>query len=134
MLQARATGALIGLFGLGAFAVIAWYVAGTGQRVWLVAALISTVAAPFAYWAFDHIRADLRSGRVVPVTGPAIIMSESEDEDDHWLWVDHRGRRIRVPFAAGGIVRQGGDVTAFYTQFSRMLVNLAPAVPDDKPA
>ena len=66
-LRARATGALIGLFGTSTFAVIAWLVAITGERVWLAVALIATVAAPIAFWAFDRIWADLRTGLVVPV-------------------------------------------------------------------
>ncbi|HXN90252.1 MAG TPA: hypothetical protein VN906_02090 [Candidatus Sulfotelmatobacter sp.] len=130
MLRARATGALLGLFGTGAFAVSAWWVAMTGgARVWLAIALIATVAAPIVFWAFDLIRADLRSGRVVEVTDQAIVTAE--DQEDHVLWVRLRGHRIRVPFAAAGIVRQSGDVTAYYTLWSKTLVNLAPAISDE---
>jgi hypothetical protein len=57
MLRARAAGALVGLFGTSPFAVIAWWVALSGARVWIAVALIGTVAAPIAYWAFDRIRA-----------------------------------------------------------------------------
>lgn len=129
ILRARATGALIGFIGTSVFAGIAWGVAITGPRVWFAAAFIATVAAPVAFWAFGRIRADLHSGRVVEVTGQPVVTAE--DDDDGLLWIKLRGRRIRVPFAAAGIVRQPGDVTAYYTPWSKMLVNLAPSIPTD---
>jgi hypothetical protein len=126
MMRARATGALVGLLGTSVFAVIAWWVAVTGSRVWLAAALIATVAAPLAFWAFNRIWSDLRSGRVIEVTGQPVVTDE--DEDERIVWVRLQGHRIPVPFAASGILHQPGSVTAYYTQWSKMLVNLAPAV------
>jgi hypothetical protein len=125
-LRARATGAVIGLFGTSTFAAIAWWIAVNGARIWLAVALIATVAAPFAFWALGRIWADLRSGLVVTVTGIAVVTFE--DEENHKIWGRLQGHRFSIPFAAAGILREPGRVTAYYTERSRMLVNLAPAL------
>jgi hypothetical protein len=128
MLRARATGALIGLFGTSMFAAIAWWIAATQARVWVAVALIATVAAPLAFWAFERIWADLRNGLVISVTGLPVVTLE--DEENRKIGGRLRGHRFSVPFAAAGILQQPGEVTAYYTECSWMLVNMAPAIPE----
>jgi hypothetical protein len=98
----------------------------SGPRILLTAAVIGTVAAPFAFWAFNRIREDLRSGRVVEVRGMLVVTFV--DEEDGPIWGRLQGRRVRLPLAMRGIIDEPGDVTAYYTTPSWMLVNLAPAV------
>jgi hypothetical protein len=106
--------------------LIAWWLALAGaNRLLAVAAVIATVAAPVALWAFDRIRSDLRSGRVIRVTGIPVIEAEADDESPYRVSLN--GRQLRVPASAGDILRQPGQTTAFYTPWSAMLVNLAPA-------
>jgi hypothetical protein len=124
-LRARATGALIGFFATSVLVPIAWWVAMTGPKIWIVAALIATVAAPVSLWALDRIRADLRSGRVIRVTGQPIV--GLEDEENRKVRVVLRGRRFSLPSSAASILRQPGEVTAYFTPWSGMLVNVAPA-------
>ena len=126
MLRARATGALLGFLGSAVFAVIAWWFALSGAHAsWAAATAIATVAAPLALWAFGRIRADLRSGRVIKVTGIAVVTGEADDESP--FRVRLQGRRFRVPAAVEGVLREPDEVTAFFTPLSGMLANLAPA-------
>ncbi|HEY8798659.1 MAG TPA: hypothetical protein VIO85_12425 [Candidatus Dormibacteraeota bacterium] len=127
-LRARATGALIGLIATSTFAVIAWLVAWAGPKVWIVAALIATVAAPLAFWAFDRIRADLR-GRVISVTG--VLVLKYVDDEDHRIHAEVGGRPLRLPSSMMGILDEPGQVTAYFTRWSGMLVNIAPAAADE---
>ena len=126
-LRARGTGALLACVGCGVFALVACWFALTGAGMWLVApAAIATFAAALALWAFDRIRTDLRSGQVIRVTGIAVVTAEP-DAEDSFFRVRLQGRQLRVPSGVEGVLRAPGQVTAFYTPWSGMLVNLAPA-------
>jgi hypothetical protein len=127
-LRARATGALLACVGCALFALAAWWVAlsGAAPRYLVAPAAVATFAAPLALWAFDRIRTDLRNGRVIRVTGIAVVTAEP-DAEDSFFRVRLQGRRLRVPSGVEPVLRQPGEVTAFYTEWSGMLVNLAPA-------
>src|SRR5689334_8922415 len=78
-LSARATAATLGWVGLTFFAMIAWWLVFVAETRWMAGpGIIATVVAPLALWALYRIVADLRSGRVVSVTGPAIILREGD--------------------------------------------------------
>jgi hypothetical protein len=127
-LRARATGALLAGVGCAVFALIAWWSAAlTGAPGYLVApAAIATLGAPLALWAFDRILTDLRNGQVIRVTGIAVVTAEP-DSEDNFFRVRLQGRRLRVPSGVEEVLRAPGQVTAFFTPWSGMLVNLAPA-------
>jgi hypothetical protein len=128
-LWVRATSSLLGFIATSSFAVIAWWVALTGPKVWIAVALLATIAAPIALWAFDRMRADLRGGRVIRVTGVPIV--KSVDDENHRIHLELRGRQLRLPASLIGILQQPGQVTAYFTRWSGMLVNIGPAADDD---
>lgn len=127
-LRARATGALLACAACAVFALLAGLSGALSVAPrWLVAlAAIATFSAALAFWAFDRIRTDLRNGQVIRVTGIAVVTAEP-DADDSFFRVRLQGRRLRVPSGVEGVLRSPGQVTAFYTPWSGMLVNLAPA-------
>src|SRR5260370_1700860 len=95
--------------------------------MWLVArAAIATFADAIALWAFDRIRTDLRSGKVIRVTGIAVVTAEP-DAEDSFFRVRLQGRRLRVPSGVEGVLRAPGQVTAYYTPWSGILFHLGPA-------
>jgi hypothetical protein len=128
-LWVRAAGVLIALIATSTFAVIAWLVAWAEPKVWIVAALIATVSAPLALWAFDRIQADLRGGPVISVTG--VLVLKYVDDEDHRIHAEVGGRPLRLPSSMMGILDEPGQVTAYFTRWSGMLVNIAPAAADE---
>jgi hypothetical protein len=125
-LSARATGAALGWAGTTVFAVIAWwFVLIAGMRWMAGPGLIASVAAPVALWALYLIVADLRSGEVVTVTGRAIILQEASD--DSRFRVRLEGRLLRLPITMADLLHRPGSLTAFFTPWSHMLVNLTSA-------
>jgi hypothetical protein len=125
-LSARATGAVLGWVSLTVFAMIAWWFVLVAQTRWMAGpGLIATVAAPLALWALYRIVADLRGGKVVSETGRAIILQEGDSESP--FRVQLAGRRLRLPTTLADLLHGPGNLTAFYTRWSHMLVNLTPA-------
>ncbi len=126
-LSARATGAALGWVSTTVFAMIAWwFVVVSAETRWMAGpGLIATVAAPVALWALYLIVADLRSGGVVSVTGKAIILREGDDESPFKVLLE--GRQLRVPVTLSDLLHRDARLTAFFTPWSRMLVNLIPA-------
>ena len=131
-LSARATGAALGWVSMTVFAAIAWwFVLSTGTRWMAGPGLIATIAALVALWALYLIVADLRGGGVVRVTGQAIILQEADDESPFRVRLE--GRRLRLPSTLADLLHQPGSLTAFYTPWSHLLVNVAPAEGGPKP-
>ena len=125
-LSARATGAVLGWLSLTVFAVIAWWFVLVAETRWMAGpGLIASIAAPIALWALYRIVADLRSGEVVSVTGRVTILQEG-DSESHFR-VQLGGRRMRLPITVSDLLYRPGRLTAYFTRWSDMLVNLTPA-------
>lgn len=125
-LSARATGATLGWVGMTVFAAIAWWSFFVAETRWMAGpGLIATVGAPIALWALYRIVADLRSGRVVAVTGKAIIVREGDAESKFRIRLE--GHEFRVPYYLADLLHETDTLTAFFTPRSVMLVNLTPA-------
>jgi hypothetical protein len=75
------------------------------------------------------MRADLRGGRVVRVTGVPIV--KFIDDENHRIHAELRGRQLRLPASVTSMLQQPGQVTAYFTRWSGMLVNIAPAAGDE---
>src|SRR5690348_2519120 len=96
-LSARATGATLGWMSMTFFAAIAWWPVFAAQTQWMAApGIIATVVAPLAFWALYRIVADLRSGKVISVTGTAIILREGDSESKFRVQIG--GHKVSLPF------------------------------------
>jgi hypothetical protein len=125
-LSARATGATLGWVSMTFLAVIAWWLVFAAETRWMVGpGIIATVSAPLALWALYRIVADLRSGQVVSVTGTALILREG-DHDSKFL-VQIGGHKVRLPVSLADMLHEHGRLTAYFTRWSWMLVNITPA-------
>lgn len=123
---ARATGAVLGWVSMTAFAAIAWWFVFVAETRWLaLPGLIATVVAPIALWALYLIVADMRSGAVVSETGQLVILREGDSESK--FLVRLAGRKLRLPSTLADLLHRSGSLTAFYTRWSHMLVNLTAA-------
>ena len=69
--------------------------------------------------------ADLRSGQVVSVTGTAIILREGDHESKFRVQIG--GHQVRLPLSLAGMLHEHGRLTAYFTRWSWMLVNITPA-------
>jgi hypothetical protein len=125
-LSARATGATLGLMSMTFFAVIAWWLVFAAETRWMAGpGIIATVIAPLALWALYRIVADLRSGQVVSVTATAIILQEGDHESKFRVRIG--GHKVRLPFSLADMLHQHSRLTAYFTRWSWMLVNITPA-------
>jgi len=125
-LGARATGAVLGWVSTTVFAAIAWWFVFVAETRWLaLPGLIATVVAPIALWALYLIVADMRSGAVVSETGQLVILREGDSESK--FLVRLAGRKLRLPSTLADLLHRSGSLTAFYTRWSHMLVNLTAA-------
>ncbi len=123
---ARATGAVLGWVSMTAFAAIAWWFVFVAETRWLaLPGLTATVVAPIALWALYLIVADMRSGAVVSETGQLVILREGDSESK--FLVRLAGRKLRLPSTLADLLHRSGSLTAFYTRWSHMLVNLTAA-------
>ena len=87
--------------------------------------IIATVGAPVSLWALYRIVADLRSGQVVTVTGTALILQEGDTDSKFRVQIgDHK---VRLPFTLADMLREHQRLTAYFTPWSWMLVNITPA-------
>jgi hypothetical protein len=116
--------------GLPLLVVITAVAGVTGTRVLLAVALIGALAVPVALWTLDRIRADMGNGRVIRVTGIPSVLVE-DNAEDCVVRVVLKGRRFRLPCSAASIVNQPGPISAYFTPWSGMLVNVAKASPTD---
>ena len=125
-LGARATGAVLGWVSTTVFAAIAWWFVFVAETRWLaLPGLIATVVAPIALWALYLIVADMRSGAVVSETGQLVILREGDSETKFLARL--AGRKLRLPSTLADLLHRSGSLTAFYTRWSHMLVNLTAA-------
>lgn len=109
-----------------AFAAIAWWFVFVAETRWLaLPGLTATVVAPIALWALYLIVADMRSGAVVSETGQLVILREGDSESK--FLVRLAGRKLRLPSTLADLLHRSGSLTAFYTRWSHMLVNLTAA-------
>ena len=125
-LSARATAATLGWVSMTFFAMIAWWLVFAAETRWMAGpGIIATVIAPLALWALYRIVADLRSGQVVSVTGTAIILQGGDHESKFRVQVG--GHQVRLPFSLADMLHEHGRLTAYFTRWSWMLVNITPA-------
>ena len=125
-LTARATGATLGWVSMTFFAAIAWWFVFGAETRWMAGpAIIATVIAPVALWALYRIVADLRSGQVVTVTGDRLILLEGDSESKFRVRID--GHQVRLPSSLADMLHEHSRLTAYFTQWSWMLVNITPA-------
>ena len=125
-LSARATAATLGWVGLTFFAMVAWWLVFVAQTRWMAGpGIIATVSAPLALWALYRIVADLRSGQVVSVTGTAIILREGDSEGKFRVQIG--AHKVRLPFSLADMLHEHNRLTAYFTRWSWMLVNVTPA-------
>ncbi len=125
-LSARATGAVLGWLSMTVLAAVAWWFVLVAETRWMaVPGLLATLAAPAALWALYLIVADLRTGAVVSETGQAVILREGDSESKFLVRV--AGRQVRLPPALADLLHRSGSLTAYYTRWSHMLVNLTAA-------
>src|SRR5438132_14258955 len=109
-----------------AFAAIAWWFVFVAETRWLsLPGLIATVVAPIALWALYLIVADMRSGAVVSETGQLVIHREGDSESK--FLVRLAGRKLRLLSTLADLLDRSGSLTAYYTRWSHMLVNLTAA-------
>ena|SRR5690348_13252839 len=125
-LSARATGATLAWVSMTVFAMIAWWLVFAAETRWMaVPGIIATVSAPVALWALYRIVADLRSGQVVSVTGMAMILQEGDLESKFRVQIG--GRQVSLPFSLADMLHEHTRLTAYFTPWSGMLVNITPA-------
>jgi len=125
-LSARATGAMLGWVSMTFFAMIAWWLVFVDETRWMAGpGIIATVSAPLALWALYRIVADLRSGQVVSVTGTAVILLEGDYESK--FRVEIGGHKVRLPTSLADMLHEHTRLTAYFTRWSWMLVNITPA-------
>ncbi len=67
----------------------------------------------------------MRGGEVVSVTGVPIILQEADDEAP--FRVRLKGHKLSLPGALEDLLYRPGTLTAFFTRWSHMLINLASA-------
>lgn len=125
-LSARATGATLGWVSMTFFAMIAWWLVFAAEMRWMAGpGMIATVSAPLALWALYRIIADLRGGEVVSVTGSAVILREGDDESKFRVQIG--GHKVSLPFSLADMLHENSRLTAYFTRWSWMLVNITPA-------
>ncbi len=125
-LSARASGATLGWVSMTFFAMIAWWLVFAGETRWMAGpGIIATVCAPVSLWALYRIVADLRGGHVVSVTGAAIILQEGDNESKFRVKIG--GHQVRLPVSLADMLHEYGRLTAYFTPWSWMLVNITPA-------
>lgn len=125
-LTARATGATLGWVSMTFFAAIAWWLVFAAETRWLAGpGIIATVGAPVGLWALYQIVADLRSGQVVTVTGHRLILQEGDSERKFRVSID--GHQVRLPSSLADMLHEHSRLTAYFTRWSWMLVNITPA-------
>ena len=125
-LTARATGATLGWVSMTFFAVIAWWFVFATETRWMAGpGIIATVTATLALLALYRLVADLRSGQVVTVTGQRVIMQEGDSESKFRVRID--GHQVRLPSSLADMLHEHSRLTAYFTRWSWMLVNITPA-------
>lgn len=125
-LTARATGATLGLVSMTFFAAIAWWFVFAAETRWMAGpGIIATVSAPLALWVLYRTVADLRSGQVVTVTGHRLILQEGDSESKFRVRID--GYHVRLPSSLADMLHEHSRLTAYFTRWSWMLVNITPA-------
>lgn len=125
-LTARATGATLGWVSMTFFAAIAWWFVLAAETRWMVVpAIIATVGAPVALWALYRIVGDLRSGQVISITGPRRILQEGDSDSKFRVQIG--GHQVRLPSSLADMLHEHRSLTAYFTRWSWMLVNVTPA-------
>jgi len=125
-LSARATGATLAWVSMTFFAMAAWWFVFAAETRWMAGpGIIATVAAPVSLWALYRIVADLRSGQVVTVTGTALILQEGDTDSKFRVQIG--AHKVRLPFTLADMLREHKRLTAYFTPWSWMLLNITPA-------